>query len=90
VEAKRIGPSYIDVARKYARDKDALIKIIRQIQEGGGCQSGDATLPPQPIVAKISRFPTAGQWANTMPPQPQVSAEEAKQLANWILSLGKP
>jgi cytochrome c551/c552 len=24
-----------------------------------------------------------------MPPQPQVKAEEAKQLADWILSLGK-
>ena len=90
VDAKRIGPSYIGVAEKYCQDKDAQAKLIRQIQAGGVDKSGKIALPPQPIVATVSGFPTAGQWHNiTMPPQPQVNADEAKQLADWILSLGK-
>ena len=35
VEARRIGPPYIDVADKYSQDKDARTKLIRQIQDGG-------------------------------------------------------
>jgi cytochrome c len=65
VDAKLIGPGYLDIAKKYAKDKDGEAKILRQIREGGKDQWG-------PIP---------------MPPQPQVSADEAKQLAKWILSL---
>ena len=90
IEAKRIGPSYIDVARKYCLDTNAQAKIIRQIQEGGIARLSNSDLPPQPIVATVSGFPTANQWRTiAMPPQPQVNAEEAKELADWILSLGK-
>lgn len=67
IGAKLIGPSYLDVAKKYASDKDAEAKIIKQIAQGGG-----------------------GQWGKMrMPPQPQVGADEAKQIAKWILSLNK-
>lgn len=90
VEGQRIGPSYIDVAKKYSQDKNAHARIIKQIQEGDGHQSDETTLPPQPLVGTLSGFPTGHLWRNiTMPPQPQVNAEEAKQLANWILSLNK-
>jgi cytochrome c len=67
VDAKLVGPAYIDVAKKYAKDPAGEAKIVKQIREGG-----------------------SGQWgAVPMPPQPQVSADEAKQLAKWIQSLGK-
>ena len=90
VEARRIGPPYIDVADKYSQDKDARTNLIRQIQDGGVEQSEKIDLPPQPIVATLSGFPTASQWHNViMPPQPHVNAQEAKQQADWILSLGK-
>lgn len=65
VDAKLVGPAYIDVAKKYAKDPQGEAKIIKQIREGG-----------------------SGQWGPVpMPPQPQVSADEARQLAKWILSL---
>ncbi|WP_333872896.1 c-type cytochrome [Methylobacter sp.] len=90
VESKRIGPAYIDVAKKYSQDKNAQAKIIKQIQDGGVHQADETALPPQPIVGTVSGFPTAHRWRNIiMPPQPQVNAAEAKQLANWILSLNK-
>lgn len=89
VEAKRIGPSYIDIARKYAQEKDAEAKIIKKIKEGSADPLDKIALPPQPIVATVSGFATVDQWRVTMPPQPQVNTEEAKRLADWILSLNK-
>ena len=89
VDAKRVGPSFVEVARKYAQDKDARTNIVKHIQEG--CVGGrdEVDLPPQPIVATLSGFATDRKWRKTaMPPQPRVSRDEAKQLADWILSLG--
>lgn len=90
VEGNRIGPSYIEVSKKYSQDKNGMRKIIKQIQEGGAHHLGEMDLPPQPIVGTLSGFPTGNQWSKVpMPPQPQVNTEEAKQLADWILSLSK-
>ena len=67
VDAKLMGPAFVDVAKKYAGDKDAEAKIVKQIRQGGG-----------------------GQWGSIpMPAQTQVTDDEAKQLAQWILGLAK-
>ena len=64
-DKKLIGPSYKDVAAKYAGDKTAAAKLAEKIQKGG-----------------------SGVWgAMAMPANPQVSPEEAKQLATWVLSI---
>ena len=64
VDKKLVGPSYKDVAGKYAGDKEAAAKLATKIMKGG-----------------------AGVWgAIPMPANPQVSAEEAKKLADWILA----
>lgn len=90
IEGKRIGPAYCDVARKYARDEDGKAKIIRQIEDGGIIRATPLDALPQPIVATVSGFPTAEVWRQvTMPPQPQVSLDEAARLADWILSLAR-
>ena len=90
VDGRRIGPAYIDIAKKYAQDKDAEAKLIRKIKEGSINPSDKIDLPPQPIVAMLSHFAMDDHWhKTTMPPQTQVNAEEARQLADWILSLGK-
>lgn len=63
VEKKLVGPSYKDVAAKYAGQKDASDKLAAKIMKGG-----------------------AGVWGPVpMPANPQVSADEAKTLAAWIL-----
>jgi cytochrome c len=65
VDAKRIGPSYKDVAQKYAGKADAEAMLIEKVLKGGG-----------------------GNWGGMpMPPNPQVSPEEAKTLVQWILGL---
>lgn len=64
-DKKLVGPSYKDVAAKYAKDKDAVAKLAEKIQKGG-----------------------TGVWGQIpMPANPQVSADEAKTLAAWVMTV---
>jgi cytochrome c len=64
VNAKKVGPAFKDVAKKYAGKSDAVAHLSEKIKKGG-----------------------AGEWGNVpMPPQ-NVTNEEAKKLAEWVLSL---
>jgi cytochrome c len=64
VDKKLVGPSYKEVAAKYAADKGAAAKLAEKIQKGG-----------------------VGAWGQVpMPANPQVSPDEAKKLADWVLS----
>jgi len=63
VNAKKVGPSYKDMAKKYADKPDAVAYLSERIKKGG-----------------------AGVWGSVpMPPQ-NVTDEEAKKLAEWVLS----
>ena len=65
IDKKLVGPSYQDIAKKYAGQKDAEAMLFEKVKKGG-----------------------KGTWgAVPMPPHPQVSDENAKKLAAWILSL---
>jgi len=64
-DKKIVGPSYKEVAAKYAGQKDAVAKLAEKIQKGG-----------------------SGVWGPVpMPPNAQVNADEAKQLATWVLTI---
>ena len=64
-DKKLVGPSYKDVAAKYAGQKDAVAMLATKIQKGG-----------------------VGVWGQVpMPANPQVSADEAKTLAAWVLTV---
>ena len=64
VATKLVGPSYKDVAAKYAGQKDAVDKLAAKILKGG-----------------------SGVWGPVpMPANAQVSADEAKKLATWVLA----
>lgn len=43
-----IGPSYVDVARKYRRNADAASYLINKIQKGGGGVWGETVMPANP------------------------------------------
>ncbi len=63
LDKKLIGPSYKDVAAKYAADRNATAKLAKKVRDGG-----------------------VGVWGQIpMPANPQVSAEEATRLVNWVL-----
>jgi cytochrome c len=64
VATKLVGPSYKDVAAKYAGQKDAVDKLAAKILKGG-----------------------SGVWGPVpMPANAQVSADEAKKLAAWVMT----
>ncbi|KZE28903.1 cytochrome c [Crenobacter luteus] len=51
VGAKKIGPSYKDVAKKYAGDKTAEAKLIAKVKKGGSGVWGTMPMPPQAQVS---------------------------------------
>jgi len=64
VANKLVGPSYKDIAAKYADQKDAVDKLSAKIIKGG-----------------------AGVWGPVpMPANAQVSADDAKKLAAWVMT----
>lgn len=65
VDKRKYGPSFQQVAAKYADQKDAADTLAKKIMSGG-----------------------TGVWGeDVMPPQPQVSASEARTIATYVLSL---
>lgn len=51
VEQKVIGPSYKDVAAKYAGDATAAAKLAEKIQKGGAGVWGQIPMPANPQVS---------------------------------------
>ena len=65
VDKRKYGPSFQQVAAKYADQKNAAELLAKKIRRGG-----------------------TGVWGiDVMPPQPQVSAAEARALATYVLSV---
>ncbi|ENO89370.1 c-type cytochrome [Thauera linaloolentis] len=50
VEKKLVGPSYKDVAAKYAGQGDAAAKLVTKVQKGGVGNWGQIPMPPNPQV----------------------------------------
>ncbi len=75
VDKKMIGPTYKEIAKKYAGQKGAEAKLAQTIMKGtpapaglGWQKAGMANLP-------------------FMPPNAGVKPDEAEKLAKWILGL---
>jgi cytochrome c len=65
VDKRKYGPSFQQVAAKYADQKNATELLAKKIKRGG-----------------------TGVWGeDVMPAQPQVSAAEARALAQYVLSV---
>ena len=65
VDKRKYGPSFQQVATKYADQKNAVDVLAKKIRRGG-----------------------KGVWGeDVMPPQPQVTAAEARALATYVLSV---
>lgn len=52
VETRRVGPSYKDVAKKYAGQKDAIEKLASKIRQGGTGVWGVTFMPANPQVSE--------------------------------------
>lgn len=49
-ERKTVGPSFKDIAARYAADKGAAQMLAKRIQQGGVGAWGQMPMPPQPQV----------------------------------------
>jgi cytochrome c len=64
MKAKKVGPAYADIAKRYAGRADAVDYLANKIKNGG-----------------------VGVWGNIPMPRQNVTDAEARQLAQWILSV---
>ena len=48
--AKTVGPTYADVAKKYAGQKDAEAKLAEKVKNGGQGVWGQVPMPPSAAV----------------------------------------
>ena len=48
VDRKLVGPSYQDVAKKYAGNKNAATELAESIRKGGSGKWGPVPMPAQP------------------------------------------
>jgi cytochrome c len=51
-DKKIVGPSYKEVAAKYAGDKGALAKLVQKVKDGGAGVWGPIPMPPHPQVSE--------------------------------------
>ena len=61
VDKKVVGPSYQDVAKKYAGQKDALAKLSAKVKAGGKGVWGEIPMPPNAAV-KDEDIKTLVKW----------------------------
>ncbi len=50
VDKKLVGPSYQDVAKKYAGQKDAVKSLSAKVKMGGKGVWGEIPMPPNPAL----------------------------------------
>jgi cytochrome c len=52
IDKKVVGPSYKEVAAKYAGQKDAEAKLAKKVREGGSGVWGQVPMPPNTTVTE--------------------------------------
>jgi cytochrome c len=65
LDKKLVGPSYKDVAAKYAGDKTAADKLATKIQKGGAGIWGPVPMPANPQVSEAEAKKLAA-WVLTV------------------------
>ncbi|OGA05076.1 MAG: hypothetical protein A3H35_04800 [Betaproteobacteria bacterium RIFCSPLOWO2_02_FULL_62_17] len=52
IDKKLVGPSYKEIAKKYAADKGAEAKLMKKVREGGTGTWGQIPMPPNAAVSE--------------------------------------
>ena len=65
VDKKLVGPSYKDVAAKYAGQKDAVDKLAQKVVKGGAGVWGAVPMPANPQVNEAEAKQLV-QWILTL------------------------
>jgi len=64
IDKKLVGPSYKDVAAKYAGQKDAVDKLAQKVVKGGSGSWGAVPMPANPQVTEAEAKQLVG-WILT-------------------------
>lgn len=56
VDKKLVGPSYVEIAKKYKGNKDAEGMLIKKVINGGGGVWGTIPMPPNPVKEDESKL----------------------------------
>lgn len=64
-DKKLVGPSYKDIAAKYAKDSAAAGKLAKKIREGGVGAWGQIPMPANPQVSE-AEAQTLAKWVLTI------------------------
>lgn len=54
VDVKKVGPAFVDVAKKYKGDKDAVKKISASIKSGGKFGWNYGQMPPRGLASRAT------------------------------------
>lgn len=65
IDNKLVGPSYKEVAKKYAGQKDAEAKLVNKVIKGGSGTWGAVPMPPNPQVSQ-AEAKTLVKWILNM------------------------
>jgi len=86
-DRKVVGPSYSDIAKRYAAQNDATEKLARSIREGGSGNWGNVSMPPHPDLrdGQLAQILT---WVLSLNDVGAAPAQEARQY-KYTLSDGK-
>lgn len=61
VDKKLVGPSFQEVAKKYAGDKTAEAKLFEKVKKGGSGAWGSIPMPPN-VAVKDEDIKTLVKW----------------------------
>lgn len=61
VDRKMVGPAYLEIAKKYAGEKDAGQTLARSIKAGGSGKWGPVPMPAQPALSEADAR-TLADW----------------------------
>ena len=64
VDKKLVGPSYVDVAKKYKGAADAEANLVKKVINGGGGVWGTIPMPPNPVKEDEAKLLV--QWILSM------------------------
>ena len=62
IEKKIVGPSYKEIAKKYAGQKDAEAKLTEKILKGGKGSWGEVPMPPNNSLVKPDEASKLVKW----------------------------
>lgn len=62
IEKKIVGPSYKEIAKKYAGQKDAEAKLAEKILKGGKGSWGEVPMPPNNSLLKPDEANKLVKW----------------------------